>query len=68
MAKSIEAVYEEGVLKPLSPLNFKEHEKVKIFIETAENVARSTSGIIKGLEDKKINELAQSPEFLPEEA
>jgi predicted DNA-binding antitoxin AbrB/MazE fold protein len=68
MAKSIEAVFEDGVLKPLSPLNFKEHEKVKIFIEKAESVARSTSGLIKGLDDKIINELAQSPEFLPEEA
>ncbi|MBI1821879.1 MAG: antitoxin family protein [Nitrospirae bacterium] len=68
MAKSIEAVFEDGVLKSLSPLNFKKYEKVKIFIERAESVARSTNGLIKGLDDKIINELAQSPEFLPEEA
>jgi len=67
MAKFIEAVFEDGVLKPLSPLTLKEHEKVKIFIETAESVTRSTSGLIKGLEDKIINELAHSPELLSEE-
>lgn len=67
MVKSIEAIFEDGVLKPLSPLDFKEHEKVKIFIEKAESVARSTSGLIKGLDDRKITELAESPEFLPEE-
>ncbi len=35
MSVTIEAIYESGVLKPLSPLpNLKEHEQVRITIET----------------------------------
>jgi len=35
MSITIEAIYESGVLKPLSPLpNLKEHEQVRITIET----------------------------------
>ncbi len=32
MEEIIEAVYENGVLKPLKPLRLKEHEKVRIKI------------------------------------
>ena len=32
MEEIIEAVYEDGVLKPLKPLKLKEHEKVRIKI------------------------------------
>ena len=32
MEEIIEAVYEDGVLKPLKPLKLKEHERVKIKI------------------------------------
>jgi predicted DNA-binding antitoxin AbrB/MazE fold protein len=34
MAIIVEAVYENGVLKPSAPLPFKEHEKVQITIQT----------------------------------
>lgn len=35
MSITIEAIYESGVLKPLSPLsNLKEHERVRITVET----------------------------------
>ena len=34
MSVTIEAIYESGVLKPLSPLpNLKEHERVRITVE-----------------------------------
>jgi predicted DNA-binding antitoxin AbrB/MazE fold protein len=34
MSITIEAIYESGVLKPLSPLpNLKEHERVRITVE-----------------------------------
>ena len=33
MALTIEAIYENGVLKPAQPLPFKEHEKVTVTIE-----------------------------------
>ena len=68
MAKGIEAVYEGGVLRPLSPLKLKEHERVRITLEDKESVVRATSGIYSGLDDKTIDEIALSPEFLSEEA
>jgi len=68
MPKNIEVVYEGGVLKPLSPLKLKEHEKVRITLEEGESVVKATSGMFSGLDDSTINEIALSPEFLPEEA
>ena len=35
MAITVEAVYENGVLKPTTPLPFKEHEKVILTVEPA---------------------------------
>jgi len=35
MTQIINAIYEEGVLKPLEPLDIKEHTKVRIIIESA---------------------------------
>jgi len=67
MSKSIEAVYEGGVLRPLSPVMLKEHEKVRITLEGKESVVRATSGMFGGLNDSTIDEIALSPEFLPEE-
>jgi predicted DNA-binding antitoxin AbrB/MazE fold protein len=68
MSRNIEVIYEDGVLKPLSPLNLKEHEKVKITLEEGESIIRATSGMFSGLDDNTIEEIALSPEFLPEEA
>lgn len=68
MPRSIEAVYQDGVLKPLFPLKLKEHERVRITVEKGESVVRATSGIFSGLDDNTIDEIALSPEFLPEEA
>ena len=36
MSQIIDAIYEEGVLKPLEPLHLKEHAKVRIQIATIE--------------------------------
>ncbi|MHB1424325.1 MAG: antitoxin family protein [Gemmataceae bacterium] len=33
MAITVEAVYEDGVLKPVQPLPLKEHEKVNVTVE-----------------------------------
>jgi predicted DNA-binding antitoxin AbrB/MazE fold protein len=68
MPTNIEAVYENGVLKPLSPLNLKEHEKVKLIVEEEKNSVRATSGMFSGVSDNVIEEVALSPEFVPEEA
>lgn len=68
MSRNIEAVYEGGVLKPLSPLKLNEHQKVRITVEGGENAVRATSGMFSGLDPDTIEEIALSPEFLPEEA
>jgi predicted DNA-binding antitoxin AbrB/MazE fold protein len=46
MAITIEAVYENGVLKPAEPLPLKEHEKVKVTILPAISLATQTAGIV----------------------
>jgi predicted DNA-binding antitoxin AbrB/MazE fold protein len=68
MPRNIEAVYENGVLKPLSPLDLKEHERVRLTVEEGRNSVRATSGMLSGISDSVIEEVALSPEFLPEEA
>ena len=68
MPRNIEAVYEGGVLRPLSPLKLKEHEKVRITLEEEESLVRVSSGMFSGLDYSLIEEVALSPEFLPEEA
>ena len=35
MALTVEAVYENGVLKPAQPLPLKEHEQVRVTVEPA---------------------------------
>ncbi len=34
MTLALEAVFEDGVLKPLNPLNLPEHQKVQLVLET----------------------------------
>jgi predicted DNA-binding antitoxin AbrB/MazE fold protein len=69
MALTVEAVYENGVLKPAQPLPLKEHEKVRITFEQGESPllrACSLMGWTGGAET--IERIALDPEFLPEEA
>jgi predicted DNA-binding antitoxin AbrB/MazE fold protein len=73
MELSIEATYEDGVLKPLVPLLLKEHEKVRITItgdaEWRASRVRATYGIMGGrLDAKTIERIALDPEFGIEES
>ncbi len=45
MAMIVEAVYENGVLKPLQPLPLKEHDRVQITIQSKTNWVQETYGI-----------------------
>lgn len=45
MTLTIEAVYENGVLKPVGSLPLKEHEKVRVTIQPATNWVDATYGI-----------------------
>jgi len=68
MHKTIEAVYENGVFKPISPVALKEHETVRIIIEDMISIAMATSGIIPAKSKEVVDTIALEPEFLPEEA
>ena len=46
MSLAIEAVYENGVLKPSQPLPLAEHEKVRVTIESGVSRARQTAGLL----------------------
>jgi predicted DNA-binding antitoxin AbrB/MazE fold protein len=46
MAITVEAIYENGVLKPAQPLPLKEHERVEVTIVTKANWVEATRGIM----------------------
>lgn len=62
MSQVIEAIYENGVLKPLEKIDLKEHQKIEIFIKEKESVAKRSQGILKG-DPKVIEEIAMNPEY-----
>jgi predicted DNA-binding antitoxin AbrB/MazE fold protein len=46
MAITVEAVYENGILKPAQPLPLKEHEQVQITVQRKSNWVQETYGIM----------------------
>jgi predicted DNA-binding antitoxin AbrB/MazE fold protein len=46
MAITVEAIYENGVLKPAQPLPLQEHTKVQLTIEPRTNWVDETYGIL----------------------
>jgi len=42
MMFAVEAVFENGVLKPLNPLNLSEHQKVRLVLETSVSPSSAT--------------------------
>jgi predicted DNA-binding antitoxin AbrB/MazE fold protein len=44
---SIDATYENGILRPAEPLPLREHEKVRLTIEPEISCAERTSGMLK---------------------
>jgi predicted DNA-binding antitoxin AbrB/MazE fold protein len=46
MPLTVEATYENGVLKPAQPLPLKEHEKVQVTIHPPISRARQTAGLM----------------------
>jgi predicted DNA-binding antitoxin AbrB/MazE fold protein len=46
MPLTVEAIYENGVLKPSQPLPLQEHEKVSITIRPAISLASRTAGMV----------------------
>lgn len=68
MPQTIEAIYEDGVFKPVKRVDIKDHAVVRIIIEDTKTVALSTSGMIPSRNSKIVDTIALEPEFLPEEA
>ncbi len=62
MSKTIEAIYENGVFKPLEKIELNEHQKIEIIIKEIKNVAKASQGIVKG-SPKVIEEVALNPEY-----
>jgi predicted DNA-binding antitoxin AbrB/MazE fold protein len=63
---TVEAIYENGVLKPVQPLPLKEHERVPIIVQTSISRARQTAGLLRwtgSLEDPDylINDVENDP-------
>jgi predicted DNA-binding antitoxin AbrB/MazE fold protein len=68
MAIVVEAVYENGVLKPAQPLPLEEHEKVQITVHTAVSRVRATFGLLGWSGDAEtVRRVVMDPEFGIEE-
>ena len=69
MAITVEAVYENGVLKPKEPLPLREHESVRVSIESSISWAERTAGMVQWKGDhetlERILEEAEEPGELP---
>ena len=64
MSLTIEAVYENGVLKPKQPLPLKEHEEVTVTLEPRISLARQTAGMVPWTGDAEtLERLARDPGF-----
>ena len=64
MAITVEAVYEDGVLKPDQPLPFKEGERVRVTVQVQQSVARESAGMLHWRGDwETLRRLAEDDEF-----
>jgi predicted DNA-binding antitoxin AbrB/MazE fold protein len=69
MTLTVEAIYENGVLKPIQPLPLKEHDKVRITVEQEDSPLIRAYGIIGWTGDAEtLERIALDPELLPEES
>jgi predicted DNA-binding antitoxin AbrB/MazE fold protein len=66
MAITVEAVYENGVLKPAQPLPFPEHAKVQVTVRSPSDCVRETAGLLgwKG-DHETLERLLEEAEELP---
>lgn len=64
----IEATYENGVLKPTAPLPLKEHEKVRITLESEASAILAAHGIMGWTGDAEtLEQFALDPDFDPQD-
>lgn len=48
MTITVEAIYENGVLKPAEPLPLREHEKVRVSVQTPADVQKALEAVERG--------------------
>ena len=65
MVKSIHAIYENGVLRPLEKLDLKESQRLKLILEVVPSVVEETQALIRARADV-VNEVAEGEEYVPE--
>jgi len=66
MPLTVEAIYENGVLKPLQSLPFAEHAKVQVTVQAAVSRARRTAGLLRWTGDPDLLErFIMDPELDP---
>ena len=64
MTITIEAIYENGLLKLAQPLALKEHEKVFVTIRSASSLAKQTAGMVPWTgAAEELERLIRAPEF-----
>jgi predicted DNA-binding antitoxin AbrB/MazE fold protein len=63
MAITVEAVYENGVLKPVRPLRLREQQQVRVTIEEPLDWVSRTRGIIPCSDHALIEWAAMDPEL-----
>jgi len=64
MSITVEAIYENGVLRPAQPLPFQEHEKVRITVKPAVSHVRRSAGLIGWTDSQEDADfVALSPEL-----
>lgn len=63
MHKTIDAIYESGVIKPLEKLPLTESQKIRITIDTTESLVASTRAMIKADPDL-VRQVAENDEYL----
>lgn len=63
MHKTIEAIYERGIIKPLEKLPLTESQKIRITIDTTESLVASTRAMIKADPDL-VRQVAENDEYL----
>jgi predicted DNA-binding antitoxin AbrB/MazE fold protein len=66
---TVEATYEDGVLKPTQPLPLKERERVTVRIDADVSRARRTAGLMQWTGSTEAADfIATSPELDPQES
>jgi predicted DNA-binding antitoxin AbrB/MazE fold protein len=64
MTITVEAVYENGVLKPDKPLPLQDHERVQVTVQVKQSVARDSAGMLRWRGDwETLRRLAEDDEF-----